>query len=502
MALALLCAAQGASGSDWPQFRGPNGDGTSSERIQKQWSSQSPRPLWRKPLTSGFSSFAISQGRAYTLVRRSVGGIDQEVCVALNADTGAELWARALGLARYDPGGDDGVVGNRGGDGPRSTPTVRGDRVFVLNSYLVLSSLNAATGEEVWSKDLPAEYGGSVIPWQSAASPLIEGDLLFVNCNAPSRRLLALRPADGSVVWQGQDDKMTQATPVASTLQGVRQIIFMAQSGLVAVAPETGSVLWRYKFPYSVSTGASPVVAGDIVYCSAAYNIGAAAVRVTKSGNLWSVKELWRKPGELMNHWSTPVHHNGYLYGLYGHGAHGVAPLQCVNLLTGEETWSHEGFGPGGVLWVDGLIMVLSDAGTLVLVQPDPTAYTEVARFKALTGKCWNVPAVCNGRIYARSTKEGVALEVPPPPLPALRLSLPQRQPDGAWRLQIACADGSPIDATRAARIELRATTNVAAPTTDWVQPSLPLALTNGALRLEQPAADSPAQRYFIVLER
>jgi len=490
----LLRAGLAAWGGEWPQYRGPTGDGVSTDRILKQWPVGGPRSVWKKAVTDGFSSFAVSEGKAYTLVKRTISGQAQEVCLALNADTGTELWATPVGQAKYD-------YGARDGDGPRSTPSIKGDRAYVLSAYLVLYCLNTADGQVIWSKDLVALYGGSVISWQNAASPLILDDLILVNCNGGSQRLAALRASDGSLVWRGQSDRMTHSTPVAATILGVPQVVFFTQSGLVSVVSTSGQVLWRYAFPYSTSTAASPVVAGDIVYCSASYGSGAGAVRITKSGSTWKATEIWRKPGDLENHWSTPVHYNGYLYGLFG-AASSTNPLKCVDAATGEEQWSVSGFGPGGVLVVDGKILVLSQSGQLVLVEPDPSGYRELARYQALAGKCWNVPAVSNGRIYARSTKEAVCLDVAPPPPPRLRLLPPVCQADGRVQLQIANVDGSSITGDRLGGIEVYATSAVQAGLTNWTKLASPLVLTNGVLRLESTLGAAPARRFFLVLEQ
>jgi outer membrane protein assembly factor BamB len=277
----LAATLTAALGGEWPQYRGPAGDGVSTDRILKQWPVAGPTRVWKKAVTDGFSSFAVSGGKAYTLVKRTISGQAQEVCLALNADTGAELWATPVGQAKYTSGAGD-------GDGPRSTPTIKGDRAYVFSAYLVLYCLNTSNGQVIWSKDLIALYGGSVIGWENAASPLIVDDLILVNCNAGTQRLAALRTSDGSLAWRGgQTDRMTQATPVAATILGVPQVIFFAQSGLVSVVSTNGQVLWRYTFPYSTSSAASPVVAGDIVFCSASYGTGAGAVRITKTGTTW-----------------------------------------------------------------------------------------------------------------------------------------------------------------------------------------------------------------------
>ena len=410
IAIGLCVSARPAA---WPQYRGPNHDGVSAETIAK-WPAAGPPVLWKAPTTGGFSSFSVSGGKAFTVVARQVDGAPREVCVAFDANNGKELWAAPTGIAKYDRGGDSGASDNQGGDGPRSTPSVDGDRVFVFSSQLRLVCLDANTGKEVWSKDLIKEHNGRNIGWQSAASPLIDSDSIFVAGGGPGESLLAFNKNDGKIVWKSEDEKMTHATPVATTILDERQIIFFTQSGLVSVAPQTGTVLWRYKFPYQTSAAASPVVGGDVVYCAAGYDVGAGAVRITRAGDTFTATELWRSPGKkpVANHWSTPVYYDGYLYGIFTVRGFGQGPMKCVELATGKVLWEKDGFGPGNVILAGNRILALSDAGELVLVETNPQAYSEVARAKILTGKCWSTPAVSDARVYIRSTKEGACVDV------------------------------------------------------------------------------------------
>jgi outer membrane protein assembly factor BamB len=397
---------------DWTQYRGPNHDGTSPEQILTNWPQTGLRQIWKAPLQNGFSALTVGGGKAFTLVSREVEGADQEVCVALDANSGRELWSVPLGVAEYDDGGNKGAANNDGGDGPRSTPAYDDGKVYAYSSRMVLQCLAAGTGKKIWACNLIKEHDGRNIHWESAASPLIDGDLVFVAGGGVGQSLLAFDKHDGRVVWRGQDDKMTHSTPVAATLLGQRQIIFYTQSGLVSVVPQTGAVLWRYPFRYSGSAAMSPVVSGDLVYCSAGYGIGSSACRISKSAGGFTATQLWYQPASVIaSHWSTPVCANGYLYGIFGQAKFGQAPLKCVEMATGRVLWSQDGFGPGGCTLVDGHVLVLSDAGDLVLVKATPAAYTEVARSHVLAGKCWNSAGISNGRIYARSTKEGVSLD-------------------------------------------------------------------------------------------
>lgn len=400
---------------DWPAYRGRHADGISTEKlVTATFPASGPRAVWKVPASAGFSSLTVAGGRAYTLVARDLEGAKRETVVALDATTGKELWAHPLGVAKYDGGGDSGTKENGGGDGPRSTPTIDGDRVYALDSRLLLVCLEAATGREVWRRDILAEHAGRLIAWQNSASPVVEGSLVFMAGGGEGQALLGLDKQTGKTVWKGEDDKMTHATPVVATLLGQRQVIFFTQSGLVAVKPENGQVLWRQAYPFKVSTAASPVVAGDIVYCSAGYGVGGGAYRISKEGGTFKSTQLWRTPGKTESHWSTPVYHDGHLYGIFGTKIYGAAPLRCIELATGVEKWSHDGFGPGNVTFVDGHLLVLGDAGQLVIVEATPEAYRESARARILAGKCWSTPTYTGGRVYARSTQEAVCLDLNP----------------------------------------------------------------------------------------
>ncbi|HAB15764.1 MAG TPA: PQQ-binding-like beta-propeller repeat protein [Verrucomicrobiota bacterium] len=401
------------SAGSWSFVRGPQGDGTTPEKIPATWPAQGPKVLWRVPSQKGFSSFSVADGRAFTLELREVEGAPQEVLVARNADTGAELWVKALGAVKYQGGGDSGTSDNKGGDGPRSTPTISGDRVYVTSAKLVLSCFDAKSGSLVWQQDLLKDFGGKNISWENAASPLVEEGLVLVAGGGAGQSLVAFNATDGKVVWKAFDETMTHATPTPATIHGQRQVIFFVKSGLLSVEPKTGKELWRYSFPFRVSTAASPVVAGDIVYCSAGYGVGAGACKVSKDGTAWTAKEIYRFSGDkpLANHWSTPVLHDGHLYGMFQFKEYGDGPVKCVDVATGKVNWEKPGFGPGHVILAGNQVLALGDAGQLVLIEATPSGYRELARADVLDGKCWTTPVLSNGRIYARSTKEAVCLD-------------------------------------------------------------------------------------------
>ena len=399
-------------GAPWMQYRGSTTDGISPEKwTLKSYVSTNGLPrAWQMKAETGFSSFTIADGKAFTIVGRQVDGVKREVLVALGAADGKELWAAPFGIARYDGGGDSGAPDNKGGDGPRSTPTVSDGRVYVYGGAMKLACFDTKDGRELWAQDIIKDFAGKNLQWQNAASPLLDGGLVFVAGGGTGESLLAFDQKTGTNVWKTQDDSICHASPVAATIQGTRQIVFITKKGLVAVAPKTGAILWRQDFP-ARHVAASPVVSGDLVFCSAGYGAGAQLVRIKKDNDKLTPELVWRKPNQLMNHWSTPVVKDGYLYGLFGHASYGTAPLKCVELASGEEKWSKPNFGMGGVILVDGHLIALCDSGELCIVKATPEGYKQEGLFQAIGGKCWSTPAFSDGKIYLRSTTEGVCYE-------------------------------------------------------------------------------------------
>jgi outer membrane protein assembly factor BamB len=503
--LLVLLAPSFALGADWPQYRGPNHDGISTDRINTQWSGSVTNPMWLIPLTNCLGSVTVSGGRAFTQTVRNIGGVAKELCLALNATNGAPLWTNTVDDARYPEGG----VGFD--DGPRSTPVVEEGSVYVLSSYLKLYRFNATNGTLIWQKDLRAIYGGNVIGWQNAASPVLENGLIFVNANCGTMTLLALRTSDGAPAWRSQDEAMTHATPVVTTLHGVRQVLFATQSGVVSLVPDSGDLLWRFNYPFSYSTslGASPVVYDDMVFvCGAqAYGMGSVVWRVDFANNTWTTTQLWAITGfsgTLSSHWMTPVARQGFLYGQFGVQSFDSvnAQLKCVDMRTGAIKWSTNGFGRGSTILVGDNLLTLAERGQLVLIQPNTNAYAEIARFTAIpnyngnTNKCWNTPAICDGRVYVRSTAYAACFDLS---VPDLKLDVPEPGAPGELRLTVRTVNGTPISSNRLAGLEVRGATRLSQPVVQWDKLTNSLTLTDGVVRIDSVAAGG--QHYFIASE-
>jgi outer membrane protein assembly factor BamB len=501
----LCCCVVSGVAADWPQYFGPNGDNSSPESIRTNWLEQPPREVWRKPFEPGFSSVAAVGDHLYTLVRRTIRNDEREVCVALNAATGAELWATDLHRADYTnlSGYDDRM------DGPRSTPTVEGDRLYVFTSALQLFCLRTDDGGVIWSRDFPAELGSTSIAWENAASPLVVGDLIMVNGNASGRRLMGIRKANGITAWSAHDDVMTHASPVFARIGDVPQAIFLTRSGLVSVAPETGALLWRLPFaPAPTSTASSPAVIGEYVFASANYGAGAWAARVQAEGGQLSATQAWRQQGTgYQLHWSTPVRHEGFLYTVPTPSSP-QGRLACLDVTSGANRWTQTivgstNIGFGSVIKAANVLTVLTERGELVLVQLNPDAYVEIAKHKVLDRYCWNHPTLANGRLYARSTSlspELVALDVGQTgttPVPPLRLTATFSSKAAAGPqllVRIAAAGAEALAPDLLSRIELVASPDLLAPAAQWsVLSSQTYSATDGGWTTEVPISSDSA---------
>jgi len=496
--LGFTCAA-----SDWPQFRGAAHDGISDDRIITNWTGTVTNSVWSKPLANALCSLVVSDGKVYTQAIRNIDGQPREVCVALSAANGVELWATPLDNADYPHGG----VGFD--DGPRSTPAVADGGVFVITSYLKVFCLDPVTGAVVWQKDLVALYGSVVIPWQNAASPLIANGLLYLNASTSSQSLMALRSSDGSLAWRAQNEGLSHATPVLATIHGVLQVIFATQQGVISVNPNNGNLFWRagYPFQYSTSLAASPVVSDDVVFVvgGRAYGMASVAYQASLSNNVWTASRLWTS-NTLAAHWMTAICHEGHLYGQFGifsfDGPN--AELTCLDIRTGVVKWRQAGFGRAGTVLVNNQLVSLTERGELVLVKPDTNSYVELGRFRAIPGympdsnKCWNGPALSDGKIFVRSSAAVAAFDLS---APGLRLEPPRFAGPDRLALTVADASGAPLTPNRVAGMEVLAGTNLADSLLQWTKLTNGLALTNGRVRIDNVDASGRPQRYFIVKE-
>jgi outer membrane protein assembly factor BamB len=391
-----LLAAGPAAGLDWPQFRGVNRDGVSAETdLPRSWPAAGPRVVWKRAIGEGYSGISVAGDRLYTMDSDGT----TEYVLALEAGSGKEVWRVPAGPKLID------AMGN----GPRTTPTLDGGTVYAMGSHGRLLALKTADGALIWEVDLPQAFGAKRPTWGYSGSPLIDGDLLILEVGGKEGRgVVAFEKATGKVRWGALDGDAAYSSPVVMTIGGIKQYVVPRRAGsqTVALRPD-GSVLWAHPGPFSVIASAL-FIPPDKVYVSGGDDAGAILMRIKTEGGKATVEELW-KTRTMKNHFNNAVLVGPHLYGFDN------ATFKCLSVATGEQTWASRGLGKGSLLVADGnLLIVLSDTGTLLLVEATPDAYTELARFQALEGKAWTVPTLANGRLYLRDHDEIVALEMKP----------------------------------------------------------------------------------------
>ena len=257
--------------ADWPQWRGPNRNGISQEMgLLKEWSNGGPQVLWRVSLGEGFSGISVVSGRVYTMFSEG----DDEFVVCLNASNGEEVW-RFRSDSNYHE--------SQGGNGPRATPTIDGGLLFTVTAQGKLYALNTENGEKVWSHDLQEEFGSKIPRWGGCTSPLVEGDLLLVEVGGKDgKSIVAFDKKGGDVVWSSHTDILGYSSPIAVTIDGIRQLIVFTGTQLVSVSPENGNLYWTYPWQteYDVNAATPVFIAPDKIFISSGYGKGAAVVRV------------------------------------------------------------------------------------------------------------------------------------------------------------------------------------------------------------------------------
>jgi outer membrane protein assembly factor BamB len=393
LVLSMASVSLAQSNANWPQWRGPNRDGISTETgLLKQWPAEGPPLAWKATGAGrGFSSFSVANGKLYTMGLRG----EREFVIAFDVATGKEAWATANGNA----------FRNDRGDGPRGTPTVDGDRLFALGGSGDLSAFDARTGKVIWTKNILREFDGQNITWGISESPLIVGDKLLVNPGGPNASIVALNKSDGSVIWKSQSDKAGYSSAIPVQVNGGTQVVFFTSRRAVGLDLKDGKLLWEYAKPSNnVANAATPIARGNRVFISSDYGTGGGVVEI-KPDN--TAQEVWFSK-DMRNHHSSSVLVGDYLYGFSS------AILTAIKFDSGEIAWRDRSVGKGSLVYADGRLYCFSERGVVGLVEATPTGYVERGRFHIQAGdiETWTHPVVAGGRLYLRDQDTIYAYDV------------------------------------------------------------------------------------------
>lgn len=383
-----------ALAEDWPHWRGPDYNGISSET---DWGGDLPNCypsiVWDVNIGTGFGSISVAEGRVYVMGNTGTrddrdDSTDRDVVYCFDANSGEVLWSHSY-LARLDDRNYEG--------GPSCTPTVAGGKVYTLGKRGVACCLDADDGDVVWERDLAALYGVVRPSWGFASSAFIDGDLVIYNAG---KNGIALYKGDGTAAWETGTSRSGYSTPVPFDWDGQRLLILMGEKTFTTVKAGTGELVWDPPVTWVTGSNvnaADPIVYGNQVFICSGYDTGAALFDVNTSTN--QLTEIWSNT-DMKNKINSSVLWEGYLYGPHEPGG----ALRCVELSTGAVKWSEGGFGYGGLTLADGKLIALTEGGNLRIVEASPTGYHELGRGEILPSRCWAVPVLANGKIYARNS--------------------------------------------------------------------------------------------------
>ncbi len=379
-----------AAPDDWPAFRGPAHDGrVPATTFSTDWDKAPPKELWRRPIGIGWSSFAAVGDYLFTQEQRG----ENELVTCYRAETGEEVWINSR-QERYE---------SDMGAGPRATPTFHKGNLYTLNPTGVLLCLDASTGQTIWQRNMTEDTEVSVPMWGYASSPLVTDKLVIVFSGAPDEKsVLAYDRVSGVLIWTAGKGSHSYSTGHLAHIEDIQQVLISSNFGIQSFVPETGEVLWEHawdigKYPRIVQ----PLITDDnTILLSTNYGHGTRLLRVLKKADTWQVVEGWTTK-KFRPYFNDSVYHEGYCYGFDGNR------LFCINAKTGERVWRGKRHGGQLLLITDmAMLLILNEAGQVVLVEASPEAYTEIARFKALKGKTWNHPVVAHGKLFVRNAEE------------------------------------------------------------------------------------------------
>ena len=397
-ALTIAVRAQAPATTDWPQWRGPERNGLSREvGLAREWPATGPPVLWTTTgLGAGYGTVAVAGDRVFVQSLRN----GRSTVHAINAADGKYVWSKNLG-----PG-----VTNDRGSGPRGTPTMDGDRLYVLTEGGELVCLLAADATVVWQRNILRDFNGNNINWLISESPLVDGDRVIVTPGGQKAGMVALDKMSGKTIWaaEGLSDDAGYSSAVIVDIQGVRAYTTIMASAAVGVRATDGRLLWRYATPANYTANiATPLVSGSQVFYTSAYGTGGGLVNLRPTNGEIRAEEVYFTR-DMQNHHGGVLLVDGVLYGFSN------AILTALEFSSGKTLWRHRSVGKGAITYADGRLYVLSEDNVVGLAEVSASGYREVGRFQIADQglPSWAHPVVSGKRLFVRNQNVLAAYDV------------------------------------------------------------------------------------------
>lgn len=374
---------------DWPQWRGPDRTGVSQETgLARSWPEGGPPLVWETTgLGSGYGAVSIVGGRVFVQGTRG----DESVVFALDVESGDEMWSRSLGVK----------LTQEQGDGPRSTPTVVGGVLFVLNGMGELAALDVRDGSPRWQRNILDDFDGARNRYGVSESPLIVGDQLILMPGGSGATVASLSKDTGETIWTSTElsDAAGYGSLFFTEVEGVRTILGFTRAAGVGLSADDGRLFWRYERPSNeVANVATPIYRDGLVFYTSSYGVGGGAMRLSVDNGAVEAEEAYFS-SRLQNHHGGVLLIDGYLYSFFGR------TLTCARFETGEVVWKARSVGKGSLTSADGLLFLVGENHLVGLAEASPEGYTELGRFPIDDhGRpSWAHPVVNDGRLYIRN---------------------------------------------------------------------------------------------------
>jgi len=393
LAISLSINAAGAA-DDWPQWRGVNRDGHSSDTgLLKQWPEGGPKLVWKATgLGAGYTGVSVVGDRLFAM--GDLG--DANYLIAINRADGQILWKTKVGKS--------GAPGWGGFAGPRCTPTVDNDLVYAVGQYGEVLCANAATGAEIWRKNYGKDLGGKLPEWGYCGMPLVDGDKLILMPGGDKGDLVAVNKKTGKPIWQSKEftDSIHYSSPILVEIGGVAQLIQLTDASVAGIRASDGRLLWRAARKGSTAVIPTPICHDGQVYVTSGYGAGCNLFKITAEDGKFSAQQVYANK-DMTNHHGGVVLVGKYLYG-FSDGKGWV----CQDFETGKVAWRQQGkIGKGSLAYADGLLYLRAedDPGAVAIIEASPDGYKELSRFDPpdhSDKKSWPHPVITGGRLYLR----------------------------------------------------------------------------------------------------